>query len=412
MCAGADDGEHPSPIGVLENSPLEDAGSKTAQYYEFQYGCATAVCFEMASETSRLSWVLCEWHTDFILGWMDGGCALVSVKHREPNSGRWTIALLFSDGGLLTLFQRWMDCGRPQECRWMTNGGLDGACTSLQKACAGGDLVVIGTHAAELCWRFKGRKLDEVAAFLGALRLDNDAARAVDQRCVDIEQIARPTLRSMGLSPSDAPKAYDTVVDLVRKASQSLGTRPAPWMKSESGALNADQLLIEEVRKRLLNRSDIEAALREVGAPVSAELPGSSLPTTTTLAKKLNRGRIIPTAVAAARRGRVRWAAFEMARAAPMPVGNHQSEFDLLRAKVTSVAADAQLEAHAESEPYGNLMLTRVRHRMGVLASEMSAPEGLDAELLMGLVYDLTARCEIWWSPWFDTDATPDAKDG
>ncbi|KQU64122.1 hypothetical protein [Phycicoccus sp. Root101] len=251
--------------------------------------------------------------------------------------------------------------------------------------------------------RFGSDDLVAVGDFLAVLRLDNDQSRATDQRFVHIEQVARPALVALGLSPADAGKAYDAVLSLVRAASQALAGVPGVWMRSNSGNLDSAALVAESVRNRLLRREDVASALRSEGVAATAQLPNPSS-TGTTLTKKLDRGEIVPTARAAAARARMEWSSFEMARTPPVP---DRPSFSRLRSLLTASALDAQLNAAAQAAdaPYGNAMLTDMRRRVGRLAKDGDLPAGLDADLLMGLVYDLTARCEIWWSPEFDVTA-------
>jgi len=76
-----------------------------------------------------------------------------------------------------------------------------------------------------------------------------------------------------------------------------------------------------------------------------------------------------------------------------------------LRSRVVLEATDAQIDAAKHGQPYGDRMYDEMRARMRALATEPSSLSALTPALLMGLVYDLTARCEIWWSERFDPDA-------
>lgn len=144
------------PHSVAGKRPGEDAGATSSAYYEFQYGWVARHALEMTDPSSELKWILCEWHTDFILGWAESFTP-VSVKHREPNSGRWTVATMFSDGGLDTLYRRWDELGRPAQGRWVTNGGLDSECQALAKACSESDtsaLAKLGGLNSGVCLEF------------------------------------------------------------------------------------------------------------------------------------------------------------------------------------------------------------------------------------------------------------------
>jgi len=396
------------PRELLQTRPEEDSGTTTSGYYEYQYGWVAQHALEMTNATSGLEWILCEWHTDFILGW-GSAFAPVSVKHREPNSGRWTVAKLFSDGGLLTLYKRWLGLGRPAECRWVTNGGWDTDCAALASACAPGDCDALNSWLDDHAWRFDGESRDDVRDFLVCLRMNNNSARTADQRVVNVERCSRPALRRLGLTTAAAGRAYDEVVGIARKASQGFGgTEPTTWCEASQGALDHAVLTRAAAENRLIRRDQIATLLRGVADPASADPPPAT-PGTTTLMKKLNRGEVVPTARAAARRNRLSWTAYEAAYVEPLPAEGRLSQFDSLRARVLSEATDAQLSAKASGEPYGDEMLQGVRERMRGVAGEPAMMRGLTADLLMGLVYDLTARCEVWWSPWFDVDPEEDA---
>jgi hypothetical protein len=394
------------PDVVVHTRPIEDSGSATSGYYDYQYGWVASHAFEMLRESTGPEWILCEWHTDYILGW-GSSFAPVSVKHREPNSGRWTIATLFSDGGLQTLFARWLALGCPAECRWVTNGGLNAECLQLQAACRSVNRAGLAEFVEQHGWRFEHDDTDKVEAFLACLRISNESSPWAYQRIVNVEHHARPALQALGLSTLAAQSVYDDVVSMVRAASQGLpAAAPGTWTVASQGALDESVLLAAKASRRLLTRSAVLARVKTIASPTAADPPAMS-PVTTTLIKKLQRGQVVPTVEAAARRSRVQWTAYESSFTDPIPANDQPSDFEALRAQVVGVAADAQLLAAEAGEPYGDRMLVEVRRRMREVASAQSVPRGLSADLLMGLVYDLTARCEVWWSGRFDLTHEP-----
>ncbi|MCZ4498336.1 MAG: hypothetical protein JWQ74_889 [Marmoricola sp.] len=403
--------EEPStaiPQSLAGSPPGEDSGASTAGWYEFQYGWVARHALEMTDPSNSLVWILCEWHTDFILGWADGTFCPVSVKHREPNSGRWTIATLFSDGGMLTLYERWDGLGRPAHCRWVTNGGWDTDCNKLAKACASSDTENQEAWLDSNAFRFTGASRDDVRAFLLALRLTNDSPRTKDQRVVQIDRCARPALKKLGLSDRQAASVYDAVVGIARTASQGFGgTEPTIWCSSDPTAFDAKSLAVADSANRVLRCAPICALAQSIATPAAAELPPEP-ESDTTLIKKLRRGDVVPTAEWAARRNRMSWTAFEATYSEPVPMDGQPSVFETLRSRVVAESADAQIAAQAGTPPYGNQMLQDVRERMRGVAAETTALGGLTPDLLMGLAYDLTARCEIWWSELFDLDAPKD----
>ncbi|NDU75683.1 hypothetical protein GWI34_24100 [Actinomadura sp. DSM 109109] len=389
---------------LIQRRPVEDAGAATARWYMFQYRCATRHCLEMIKRESGLAWILCEWHTDYILGWRDGTKSIASIKSREPDSGYWTIARLFSDGGLGTLYERWSECGRPQESRWLTNGGLDQDCRTLRDACSSKNVDAISVQAANLKDRFKASK-DDTEKFLQSLRIYNRFPNVEYFRALDIEEYCRPLLASQNLSLDMARPLYDGVYDLVTQAAAALGEEEGHWLLASQGSLDEPALLDREVQKRFVTRRDVLEILQALGVQSNIELP-NPVPGTTRLTKKLIKGNVVPSAIAAARRARREWTQHEYENTPPIPSGHSGANFGKLRAIVTSEASESQRIARQTGELYGDEMLNEIQRRVGLLARDIAGYPGLDSRLLMGLVYDLTARCEIWWSDWFDVDSS------
>lgn len=398
----------PVPGSLAAKRPGEDAGATSSGYYEFQYGWVTRHALEMTDPSCELKWLLCEWHTDFILGWADSFTP-VSVKHREPNSGHWTVATLFSDGGMSTLYTRWHELGRPPQCRWVTNGGLNTECQALAKACAATDGEGFNAWFDKHGFRFDGASRPDVVAFLTALRIDNDSSRAKDQRIVQIDRVARPALRRLGLSAVEGPAVYDAVVGIARTASQGFdGTEPTTWSSSSAAAFDAAVLAAADSGKRVIRPESVVEVARTLAMPAAAEPPPTSAGNTT-LIKKLRKGKVVPTAEMAARRTRMGWTAYEATYSEPLPVAGQLGVFETLRSRVVLEATDAQISAARLGGPYGDRMYEELRKRMRELAAEPSSHSALTPQLLMGLVYDLTARCEVWWSERFDPDAAEPA---
>ena len=106
--------------------------------------------------------------------------------------------------------------------------------------------------------------------------------------------------------------------------------------------------------------------------------------------------------MAAARRARLAWTEYERGLSCPLPGVTIGPDFVGLRTRLTAEAAEAQLRARSEAEgAYGNAMMADMYNRVSTVAGEQAQAYDLNARLLMGLVYDLTAHCEIWWSEEF-----------
>ena len=327
---------------------------------------------------------------------------LVSGKYREPDSGAWTVPRMFSDGGLSTFMTRWNECGRPNQCRWVTNGGLDIDCRKLRGLCAAGKSSETTQMARDLSGRFN-QSADSVAQFLNTLRIDNSGPIVEYARVLGIDQCARTALRELNLVPEGAANAYDAVAGLVRSAAKGLGDSPGRWLMTAPQALDAAWVLQSDVAQRLITREQVIETLRAAVVPAAASLPALTQPATRLVAK-LKAGQIVPSAAAAARRARRAWTAYESGISCPLPGTLIGPDFTALRARLTAEATEAQLVACTDGEPYGNAMLADMHKRVAEVAGEQPNSFGLDFRLLMGLVYDLTAHCEIWWSPEFELE--------
>lgn len=198
---------------------------------------------------------------------------------------------------------------------------------------------------------------------------------------------------------------YDAVVGIARTASQGFGgTEPTTWSSSSAAAFDAAVLAAADSAKRVIRPEPVAEVARKLAVPAAAEPPPMSAENTT-LIKKLRRGKIVPTAETAARRARMGWTAYEATYSEPLPVAGQPSVFETFRSRVVLEATDAQIGAAKLGQPYGDRMYEEMRTRMRALAAEPSSLTALTPDLLMGLAYDLTAHCEIWWSERFDPDA-------
>jgi hypothetical protein len=299
--------------------------------------------------------------------------------------------------------KRWDECGRPNECRWITNGGLDVECRKLRDKCASGRLMETELLANELASRF-GQPEKDVNVFLSSLRIDNNSPPFGYIRVLDIDRYARVTLRELGLAVEGASRAYDAVAELVRAAAQGFGDSPDPWLLTEPGAFDEDWLTKDSVARRLITRQQVIEILQTAVHPEAAALPAMTPPVTRLIAK-LKAGEIVPSVMAAARRARRAWTEYERGLACPLPGVAIGPDFSGLRTRLTAEAAEAQLRAKIGSTgAYGNDMLADMYRRVSTIACEQMEAYDLNTQLLMGLVYDLTAHCEIWWSDEFEIE--------
>lgn len=108
---------------VQLGEPREDVGAATQSRYRYQWECTAATCIAMLVEEDIIG-VTCEWHEDYVISYRQRRLELVSVKHRQPDGGPWSLADLCNAGGLAHLFDRWQSADDRTTCRISTNGGL------------------------------------------------------------------------------------------------------------------------------------------------------------------------------------------------------------------------------------------------------------------------------------------------
>ncbi|GGX50274.1 dsDNA nuclease domain-containing protein [Streptomyces fructofermentans] len=385
------------------HEPTEDSGSDTADRYRYQYQVIARHCTEFGN--SELLWVLCEWHTDYVLALSGHRFVLVSVKHRERSKGNWTLTSLCDDGGLNTLRARWEECNKPDQVRLATNGALDRRSKQLAKACATGDAKLLKDFSEELYLKLGCATPRDAIEFLMRLRVEAELPPRKHIRAINTESYVRSMLRRQGKRNLEAGRVYDSIVQVVEEASRSVADNreDVTWTLSCFNSLDYDTLREEDIARRLITAEAIASAVNRVPTfdnpllQTNLTLHGQ---TETRLAKKLRQGGIGETGIQSARRTRRSWTAFAAQYSSPLPLEGDL--IDDLTTRVLHEAAMAEAESFNPDSTYGREML-KVLH--GKLTPDsIGAPSGIDLDRLhlLGLAYQLTDECKIWWSPEFD----------
>lgn len=259
---------------ALVTEPIEDSGSDTSSRYNFQHQCAARHCFAMLTD-SRLKGVICEWHVDYVLMYDDGVNELVSVKHREPQTGPWTFSELWTRGGLATLHERWK--ATPEaKCRLVTNGSMkstrDRAEAFSQSLSAQDSEDYVNDAAVKLdC------DADEAREFLNSLRIEHGIPDRVTLRAHSIVNLVEGTLKGADLRDCTSAEAWDAVVNLVASKSRDLDNRDFSSIDLASPkALDSDVLTSAKVVRRTITRSQVVSALSSPRDQVISAYPLTS----------------------------------------------------------------------------------------------------------------------------------------
>jgi polyhydroxyalkanoate synthesis regulator phasin len=357
---------------VLANTPEDDAGSETLARYDFQVSLTAMACVGMLRDASVIE-IICEWEEDYIVRRTDES-ELVSVKHREPSQGAWTLATLIESGGLKHLFDRWKRVGKAAKCRLQTNGGLKAG----------------PKEASAVAEAAAGERTDEVAKLIaGKIGADSDEEAAEFLRSLTIE--------------AELPKRDDLRAKVVSDRFEAIRAVVAVAATSDLRAERRDlRLGIDDataearaLAKKTVTRAKIASACAGLGRSPSR------------LTQKLERGGLGPTDVERCQRLRARWLAEENRWDSGLP---GPSPFAEARDVVQDLAVVAEAEARDTDERYAAPMRSRLAELLegaGVVLDVRPA----DVDLLLGAAYDETDRCRIWWSDRFPlaVGVTPDA---
>lgn len=397
-----------APLG---GRPAEDRGHETAVWFDFQYACTALEVLALIAEPER--WVLCEWHTDYVVG--GPGTArpvLVSVKHRSIDRGAWRITDLLGAGGLRTLLVRWDAAGRGPDCRFVTNAGLAAGTDEARALARLLDTSPLADHpdvarfGAECADRL-GVDAATACDFLVSLRFVSQGADGYAMAARGVEH-ARDVLGAAGYDRAYARAAYDAAVAAVRRAVLACDrdTPPSQWLFGLDAAAAARAA-------RTVAWPRLQAAFAAAGVPVlEPHVLSGRLGGDTALGRKLRAGGLGPSVLTAAPRLRQRWYEIECTFRPDLPA----PLADPIRSTRTAVAAHAGAAETAVREPgrqYGPPMYLELERRLGTVESPFRA---VGPHELLGCAYMLTAECEIWWSdafdpsveaPWTDAGAAP-----
>lgn len=375
--------------GEPELSLNDDTGSETLARYGFQELLTAAVVIEMLV-VSGIDRVLCESHEDYVVVSSDEPPEFVSVKHREPDQGPWTLATLCTDGGLKHLFDTWRAQGGSVRVKIQTNAGLKtgrGEARRLADACNEGGIGGMGDYTPTLKSKLGADSDAEVVAFLGSVRIQDSLPKRDDLRPRLMEDL-KPRMSALGWSAEDREARFDLVCAEVRKASQADRRAAARDPMAPSTDLTKAAATARAIARKAIDVSRIEAAIRAAERVVSS----GARPL---LVQKLECGGVGPTGVRRARHLQERWMRLHYRWSSDLP----GDVLDDLRGRVLR-CADLAERGERRTGTYGVDMQRRLEE---LLREEITrgVPSFVDEDALLGLAYDETDRCNVLWCEGF-----------
>lgn len=389
--------------------PPEDAGAVTHARYRYQWEVGARTCIASLTEES-IAGLLCEWHEDHVVAFGDGAAELVSVKHREASQGPWTLRGLCVDGGVAHLYQRWIGLSRIPRCRVFTSGGLnsdDQDSRAFADACHSRDEREIRPFARQIQRHLGAADAEDVVAFCQVLSIEAAQPGRPFIEATNIQDLLLPALRAMHVTATDPRRVYEAIVGLVERASRDREDRVSLGSVADVHRLDKDVARAALLASRFVTRSQVRAAVLEAIRPGGIRLaPSEPIPTRTNLQVKLERGGVGPTSIRSAQRTRALWAEVEARFRGDYPGAD--VEIEDLRTRVLEAVSAVEDDVLGDTHPtpYGPTLLSRVRSALRIEAIAPAAVFPIEDLHLLGLAFQLTDECQVWWSEEFDLRAT------
>ncbi|MFE5566629.1 hypothetical protein ACFQ68_16705 [Amycolatopsis japonica] len=429
---------------VASVEQLDDAGAETDDHYEWQAAMAAAdglsMLHDALDDDGVLSpgcddAILCEWHEDWVL-FSGGSMELVSGKHRSAGVGAYTtVASLADKAGIAHLFNRWFSLGREPLCRVVTTGGVGaGPARQLQAAsrrlqglrAVDAELVVVDEEKDSLDQlrkaianydkRTKARwagtdslagvsvleQEAEVLDFLSALTIQVDAVNRHVVRDAAPSRYAKPVLERMGRDAAHAGAVWEAVLAVFRTRMQSHGETekgdlPTVMQRDRTGGSDPD--VQRRIARRLVTIKAIKAVIEATLVVPEAFRPIPRLAVASRLEAKMTAGGCSPNAVGRATALRVDYEEFWRALESGDP------EARVARRRLENVLRRVGDLTMGDLEVSGTRLWRALERETLALQHSAQLPPGVDSDIALGGLCDLSNRCEIWFGPRFDVAA-------
>lgn len=379
----------------------DDGGAIAGDGFGFQYDCIARLAIQMIRDPT-VARIVCETHEDALVVYDDGTAELVSCKARDPSTP-YTLRTLCSDGGLIHLFESWMRTGRTCRSHLMTEGAFARDARKLVEDCESRQADRVGLRGAELA-PFFSTDTAIATEFLMGFRVTDSRTLGPRSRTAGINATRlRAWLRANSLSADLDEQCYALLRDRVAECCRTAMSDPlkgTTLLEASTQPAKADHAA--KIANRTLTAQSVNACMRDAptGQPLLAGDPNGL--DHTRLVAKLDRGDVPPQVIAAAKRLRASWFEYESALSLRAPA----TEPGLTDVRTRTLLAVGDATARLDlTEPYGQRMYLAIRNAVKVGALGHLPVLGLSDELLLGLVFQATDECELFWSSVFDVDA-------
>lgn len=394
---------------ALSVAPTDDVGAETLDRFRYQAHLIARACVTMIVDR-RISAVICEWHEDYVIQFANGPSEIVSVKHHDGSQINWTVRQLCDDGGLRHLFERFMLLDERVTCRLQTNEHLRRGAqqpAGLRDCCAGTDTNALVRWATTLAPHLGTVDVGAATRFLRRLTIEDGLPDRAVVEAVHIQQLVPRLLGRLSVVASTPDAVYESLVSLAMTACTAPGHEVVLEALADPAELSGDAQRARLLASKTVDRNRVlEAVGQRRNIPTVLLSAATDLtPNRTRLVKKLEAGGVGATGIRSARRLRINWEQQQHAWATGLP-GDDRIIEDL-RARVVREASLAEARTRRPGAHYANEMLDDLRPRLQPESIGGAWPGPLSRDLLLGLAYERTEACEIFWSDEFNPDTVP-----
>ncbi|MGP3632009.1 hypothetical protein ACTU45_01320 [Streptomyces sp. 24-1644] len=380
--------------------------------------------------------ILCEYHEDWVA--MHGGAAeLVSAKHRDASVDAYrTVNQLADDGGLVHLFLRWRALDEKPTCRLATSGGLlsgdpqdlEAATRTFREMRLSDEAIAItDTHAALIAklrsaihnygeshlppeWTKGDAKEisteiqdEEVARFLSRLHICHGLTRRTDVAFLAPTKFAKPVVDHLGY---DVPceSVWNAVYGIFHTRMRAAGPRVdavispvLAYMDGSGPPTSADKE--RELSGRIVTMQDIDiVVMTAVANPVAYASLGSPV-RLSRAAIKMGRGQCSDNSIERGEQLRKDYQRYWRDRLTGDPTA--LADRERLRRLLLRVSDKIDTPSLRAQTVWGYEFWRLFQDELDAIPAE-KIPAGMDPDLLLGGISELTNACQIWFSDRFD----------
>lgn len=227
--------------------------------------------------------------------------------------------------------------------------------------------------------------------FLARLTLDHGAARREHMPALAPTAYALPVAVAIGY-PGLAAPIWEAVLALVRRRMHAAGPTRRGHLPSLSPTDTGD------LERRTVTVADAHVAIMAAVASPGGFAPLPRVMITNRMAVKMAEGRCAATSIERAQALRRRFVSWRRDQRSQPGGRAGELELDLL---LLRVADRATAIARTGTGPWGAALWSELEDRL-MLEADNGRAAGLDADMLIGGVSELTNNCKIWFSEPFD----------